>query len=75
VATGGKFVTPDSGPLTGCAQESVGRTPEKKTRRFRAGRRKPKGWPGHAPSGLNSRKLAMLQLIDLPRTLVASGKA
>lgn len=74
VATGGKFVTPDSGPLTGCAQESVGRTSEGKNPAL-SRRAEEIQTLDHAPSGLNSRKFAMLQLIDPPRTVVASGKA
>lgn len=75
MATGGKFVTPDSACLPDVPRNVLARNPRKeKTRRFCAGRRKPKGWPGHAPRGLNARKLALLQLIDPPRTLVAYGK-
>ncbi len=51
-------------------------SPKRKTRRFHAGRRKPEGGLGHAPSGLNTaRNLALLELIDPARTLVEYGKA
>src|ERR1700732_5236223 len=70
VATGGKFVTANSGPLSGRRGMCWAKPPKKKTRRFRrAGRRKPTGWPVHRPSGLNSGNLTRLQLIDPPRTL------
>jgi len=68
VATSGKFVAAISGPLTGCPRKE-------KPGAFAPGGGNPY-LPGHAPSGLNSRNLAMLlQTIDPPRTLVAYGKA
>lgn len=67
VATGGKFVTAIFGPLTRCPRKE-------KPGAFAPGGGNPY-LPGHAPSGLNSGKLAMRQLFDPPRTLVAHGKA
>src|SRR6202047_2961681 len=75
MATGGKFITAISRPAYRKPPECVGRSPEKKNPALSRRERKPKGRPGHASSGLNSRKLAMLQVIDPPRPLVAYGKA
>jgi hypothetical protein len=48
--------------------------PEKKNPALSRREEEPNGWRCHAPSGLNSGNLAMLQLID-PPPLVAYGKA